>query len=290
MSAFSPVTRTVLTRTVLALGSALALTSHRSGGAYAQARLGASYTISVARIPVGKITWSAEIGAEGFTTSGSGEAAGVASLAVSGKGTAAARGIVKDGRLDTTNFTSDVTRGNEKSDMAMVLDHGSVIEIKAEAPAPGDDRVPVTAAHRQNIVDPLTAWLIPAGDGDGLAREACDRTLPIFDGQRRFDLKLAFRRMDKVKADKGYQGPAVVCSVTFQPIAGHRASSALVKFLSQGRDIELWLAPVTGVRLLAPFRVSVASMLGNLVVQANEFEALAHTASRASGQNDTRAD
>jgi hypothetical protein len=285
MLAFPAFARTA----AFALISAFALAGAGLDRVHAQGRLSASYTISAARIPVGKVVWSADIGAGSFTTTGSGEAAGLASLAVSGKGSATARGIVKDGRLYPTNFTSDITRDDEKSELTMALDHGAVTELKAAAPPPGDDRVPVTAEHRQNIVDPLTAWLIPAGAGDGLARAACERTLPIFDGQRRFDLKLTFRRVDKVKADKGYQGPAVVCAVTFQPIAGHRASSTLVKFLTNGRDIELWLAPVTGTGFLAPFRISIASMLGNLVVQANEFQALAQTA-RVTPDADARND
>ena len=37
----------------------------------------------------------------------------------------------------------------------------------------------------------------------------------------RYDLQLAFKRMDKVKAEKGYQGPVVVCAVYFTPIAGY---------------------------------------------------------------------
>jgi hypothetical protein len=275
MTAFLPVARAG----VLALGAGFALMGAGFERAYAQATLNVSYTISVARVPVGRVTWTAEIGEDSFSTTGHGEAAGVAVIAVKGKGSLAARGTVKDGRLDATSFTSDVTRGEEKSDVRMVLDHGTVVEIKAESPAPGEDRVPLTAAHRQNIVDPLTAWLIPAGTGEGLSREACNRTLPIFDGQRRFDLRLAYKRMDTAKAVKGYEGAVVVCSVAFQPIAGHRASSTLVKFLSQGRDIELWLAPVSGTLLLAPLRVSVASMLGNLVVQANEFQTRTHTAS-----------
>ena len=65
--------------------------------------------------------------------------------------------------------------------------------------------------------------------------------------------------------------------MTFQARAGHRSSSTLVKYLSEGRDIELWLAPVAGARLLAPFRVSVASILGTLVVEARRFEVLATT-------------
>jgi hypothetical protein len=44
-----------------------------------------------------------------------------------------------------------------------------------------------------------------------LPQEACQHTLPIFDGHQRYDLKLAFKRMDQVTAEKGYSGPVVVC-------------------------------------------------------------------------------
>jgi hypothetical protein len=39
--------------------------------------------------------------------------------------------------------------------------------------------------------------------------------------------------------------------------------------------MEIALAPVAGTRLLAPFRVSVVSLLANLVIQADRFEATA---------------
>ena len=147
----------------------------------------------------------------------------------------------------------------------MVLDNGAAKELAAETGAPAPDRVPLTPAHRQGVIDPISALLVPInGAYDVLAADVCQRTLPVFDGRRRYDLKLTFKRMDSVKAESGYAGPAVVCGIAFQPHAGHRASSTLVKYLSEGRDIELWLAPVSGTRVLAPFRASVASMLGNL--------------------------
>jgi hypothetical protein len=127
----------------------------------------------------------------------------------------------------------------------------------------------------QGIVDPLTAMLFSSAATGALSQEACRRTLPIFDGHQRFDLKLAFKRMDKVTADKGYAGPVVVCSLRYEPIVGHIASNALVKYLSEGREMEIVLAPVAGTRLLAPFRLSVVSMLANLVIEANRFEATA---------------
>jgi hypothetical protein len=81
--------------------------------------------------------------------------------------------------------------------------------------------------------------------------------------------------MVKVTAEKGYAGPVVVCSLRYEPIVGHHASNTLVKYLSEGREMEMALAPVAGTRLLAPFRLSVASMLANLVIEANRFEATA---------------
>jgi hypothetical protein len=84
--------------------------------------------------------------------------------------------------------------------------------------------------------------------------------------------------MDKVTAEKGYAGPVVVCSLRYEPIAGHSASNALVKYLSEGREMEIALAPVAGTYLLVPFRLSVVSMLANLVIEANRFETTATVA------------
>jgi hypothetical protein len=68
----------------------------------------------------------------------------------------------------------------------MVLDEGSGKEL-AVTPPPSADLVPA-------IVDPLTALLFSAtAAGAGLSQEECRRTLPIFDGHQRYDLKLAIR-------------------------------------------------------------------------------------------------
>ena len=38
--------------------------------------------------------------------------------------------------------------------------------------------------------------------------------------------------------------------------------------------MEMALAPIAGTRLLAPFRLSVVSMLANLTIEANRFETI----------------
>ncbi len=80
----------------------------------------------------------------------------------------------------------------------------------------------------------MTASLMRTpGTGDPLSPEACQRTVAIFDGRLRYDLQFAFKRMDKVKADKGYAGPVVVCAVYFSPIAGYIPSRAAIRYIVQ---------------------------------------------------------
>jgi Protein of unknown function (DUF3108) len=263
--------------TILAAGSALAFMTAAVGNhAHAEGKLDASYRISFARIPVGEITATVNFGDSEYTISARARAGGVMKVLVDGEGSFTTRGTIKDGHPVPTNFTSKIVSNAETSDVTMVLDEGSVRELAAAPPPPSQDRVPVTAANRRSIVDPLTAMLFSAGvSGEALSQEACRRTLPIFDGHHRFDFKLAFKRMDKVTAGKGYAGPVVVCSVSYEPIAGHRASIPLVKYLSEGREMEMALAPIAGTRLLAPFQLSVVSMLANLTIEANRLETTA---------------
>jgi hypothetical protein len=261
--------------TILATGSALAFMAAVGDHAQAQGNLDASYTISFARIPVGEITATVVFGDSEYAISARARAGGVMKILwVDGEGSFTTRGTIKDGHPVPTNFTSKIVSNTETSDVTMALDEGSVKELAAASP-PSQDRVPVTAANRRSIIDPLTAVLFStAAAGETLSQEACRRTLPIFDGHQRYDLKLAFKRMDEVTAEKGYAGPVLVCSVSYEPIAGHRASIPLVKYLSEGREMEIALAPIAGTRLLAPFRLSVVSMLANLTIEANRFETI----------------
>jgi hypothetical protein len=269
----------ILLSTAFAL--ALVMLSGAFYPAQAQSKLEAEYTISMARIPVGKGAWTTELGLDQYAAVATGSASGILSILISGEGAISTRGVVKDGRLQPAFFMSKTDSDDDKSDLRMRFEDGNVIELVAQAPPLIQDRVPVTEAHRQGVMDPLSALLIPiSGTGGVVSAEACQRALPVFDGLRRYDLTLAFKRMDKVKADKGYQGPAVVCSLAFRPIAGHRASSTLVKYLSQGRDMELWLAPIAGTRVLAPFRLSITNLVGNIVINASRFQATAQATAK----------
>ncbi|HUI94462.1 MAG TPA: DUF3108 domain-containing protein [Xanthobacteraceae bacterium] len=252
------------------------LAAGTAGAARADGRLEARYRMSVAGIVIGQSEIGAVIGSTDYASSARGRASGVLRVLVTGEGSVSARGAVVDGRLVPASFASRTVGDDETATVTMTLAGGDVKELSAETSAPDATRVPVTADDRRGIVDPLTAFLIAVGgDGDVIGPQACGRSLPIFDGRRRYDLALAFKRVERVKADKGYAGAAVVCAVAFTAIAGYRPDSALVKYLAGGRDIELTLAPIAGTRLLAPFRLAIMNMLGDIVIEATAFETTA---------------
>jgi hypothetical protein len=71
-------------------------------------------------------------------------------------------------------------------------------------------------------------------------------------GQTRYNLRLAFSRFGTARANEGYQGQVVVCSAKFLPVAGYDPKHFLVTYLAAQHETEIWLAPLTGTRLLVP--------------------------------------
>jgi hypothetical protein len=157
------------------------------------------------------------------------------------------------------------------------LSSGAVKDLSVDPPTiPNPERIPLTDAHRRGVVDPMSAGLMRvAGNGDPVSPEACRRTIPVFDGRMRFDLQLSFKRIEKVQAQKGYQGPVAVCSVQFVPLAGHVPDRPAIKYLMAQRDMEMWLAPIPGTRIVVPYRISLQTPLGQGVLEATQFIAAA---------------
>jgi hypothetical protein len=243
----------------------------RSG--HAQGKLDARYTVTLSGIPVGTGAWVIDLREDHFTAAASGATAGLLRVFASGQGQSAARGSVAAGQPIPSTYASSIVADSKADEVRMVISGGKVKEYVAEPPPPPDpDRVPITDAHRRGVYDPMTASLMRVpGNGDTFVPQACQKHLAIFDGRMRYDLHLAFKRLDKVKSEKGYQGTVVVCSVRFLPIAGHVPDRAAIKYLMELQDIEAWLAPIAGTRVLVPYRVSVPTPIGVGVMQATQF-------------------
>jgi len=243
--------------------------------ALAQGRLKATYTISMTGVSIGQIVWLVDINEKRYVTSAHGKASGMLSVLVNGEGSVVTHGVIADDRMVPSYFTSRISDDEGNNDLRMTFEDGSVKDVIGLPPPPAK-RVAVTEADRRGVSDPLTAMLIPAqAGGDVLASGNCARVLPIFDGRRRYNLVLSFKRLDKVRLAHGFSGPVLVCGVILQPIAGYRADSMLVKYVAGRRDLELWFAPIVGTSFIAPIRVLLPTLLGTLEIAAEQFDAVA---------------
>jgi hypothetical protein len=242
-----------------------------------QGRLEAEYVASLAGIPIGHGNWIIEISSDQYTAAASGATTGLVHFFTGAYGTGAARGSVSGGQPIPASYGATIVYDRKVDDVRLTLIGGNVTEYAVEPPLPPiPERIPITEADRHGVFDPMTSMLNRvSGTGDPVSPEACNRRVPVFDGRVRYDLHSEFKRMENVKAERGYEGPAVVCAVYFTPISGYVPERPAIKFLVQLRDAEVWLAPITGTRVLVPFRFSMPTPLGTGLLQATSFVSVA---------------
>ena len=254
------------------LGGALAALAVLSWAGQASAQtLRVTYAISLLGLPLGTGTVKADISAASYEVEGQAKLNALASLVNNSRGISRGHGAIVAGRLSPATFATTAASSSATRTIRMAMSHNAVAQVDISPPfADHPDRVPLGPADTRNVIDPVAAYVFPKPAGQPLSAADCDRTLPIFDGYTRFDLKLSFVEQREVKA-KGYKGPVAVCAVRYQPIAGHRTERPATKFMQENRDIQIWLAPVAGAGALAPFKVSIKTMVGVLDIEATEF-------------------
>ena len=188
---------------------------------------------------------------------------------------ATTHGTASQDHLVPTSYVANFSSDDAIDDVRMVLHDGVASDVEAKPPIPAArDRVPVTAAELRGAIDPLTAglMLVPGNRGypgvRGLPTHAAD-----------------LRRHPPVR-----HGPVVQAHGQDQgrnrlPGAGHRLRHVLSarRRLQYGRlsgrlsrrkprDMEMWFAPIAGMRLLPTFRITIPTMLGIAVLGGTRFE------------------
>jgi len=252
---------------------ALALAALAPQAASAQGRLDAQYEATLAGIPVGKGAWTIEIGDDTFAASAQGGTAGLLKAFSGGTGSGASQGRVVGGALVANAYTATTTTQKKSETIRLLLANGNVKDFSIDPVPPVDpDRVVVTDAHRKGVLDPMTGSMLRVpGNGELLSPDSCRTGAGIFDGRMRYDLKLDYKRMETVKAERGYHGPALVCAVYFIPVAGYIPDRPVIKYLATERRIEIAFVPIAGTRILVPFRMTIPTPFGHAMLEATSF-------------------
>ena len=234
--------------------------------------LKARYAVSLIGLPLGQAQMVGSFDPGKYKLEASTKLTGLVAMVTSLKSAAIGTGTLANGRTLPTSYATTSANSQLTRTVRMGMTAGNVNAVDISPPFndwPG--RVPVTDAHKRNILDPVSALVMPVAAKDPLVGPAaCNRKLPIFDAYTRFDVDLTYVGTRQVEA-KGYKGPVSVCAARYTPISGHRPEREATKFLANNKQMEIWLAPIEKVHAVIPFRISVMTMVGMTVIEATEF-------------------
>lgn len=242
----------------------------------AETRVRARYDLTLAGFNIGTASLQAGIDGASYDMNVSARLTGLARFLTGGRGAATSRGALRDARVAPAAYAINTKSGEKGQVIRYALAGGAIRTLSVEPPPKTVGAVPISDADKRGIVDPISALMMPvAGSGDPLASSSCDRTLPVFDGRQRFDVALRYDRTETVTpasaAPGQYEGKAIVCKATYKAISGHRPGRKQVVFMEGNKDMEVWLAPVTGTRALLPWKISVRTEVGTAVITASSF-------------------
>ncbi|WP_172428344.1 DUF3108 domain-containing protein [Azospirillum brasilense] len=189
-----------------------------------------------------------------------------------------------DGVAPIRHTQSGVLRGSPRT---VTLDYGADGRVRTQVSPPPEeeDRDPVPVELTRQTRDPLSGVvdMLLAG----LHGEGCQRTVPIYDGRRRYDMMFADRGMTMVGASRHsvFSGAARQCRVSHKPIAGYERTPRQAFWQrGGGREerppVDLWIAPVEGAGPPLPVRLETDSGFGGVVVHLTAARKTDQTAER----------
>lgn len=163
-------------------------------------------------------------------------------------------------------------KSNSKSYQVKMSFNGSRVASILLQPnkPPSPEAVKLKPEHLENVYDPMSALMAISST---TASDACNRTIPVFDGKARFDLKLTPKGREAVK-DKhptGQPTELLVCRVKYVPIAGHKPKDFKNPWVEYD-NIEIALRQIPSAGLFVPYRIKVPTTIGSADVVADEID------------------
>jgi len=233
------------------------------------AEMEAVYTISIAGFSVGTADVKSSFDGSAYKIDLQARLTGLAGVLVSGRGAASASGTVSGTQVVPQSFAANSRSSQASRTVRMGLNNGTVAAVEIEPPLQEHaDAVPVQAAHKRGVVDPVSAFLMPATiRGNPADPRNCERTIPVYDGAARFDIILSYDGTRDFSRP-GYSGQVLVCKARFRAVSGHRPSREAVRFMEENRDMAVWLAPFPANDSLVPMRIELRTQIGMSVIEA----------------------
>ncbi len=192
------------------------------------------------------------------------------------RGQTASAGNLTSAGPEPAMYALNYAGGDENGQVRMTFNGGAVTDVSlVPRKLPNPHVIPVTKEQLEGVLDPMSAaFLYAHSDNPNGDLKVCNQTVPVFDGEQRFDLVLTPKRAVRVtrNASGGYAGPAAICRVKFVPLGGYRPDNPGIKLLTGTNEIEVWLVPLPGTAMYVPYRIVLPTLVGYGSALATSFE------------------
>ncbi len=242
------------------------------------------YDLYVGGISLGKVAMSARFQGVDYKAISTLETKGIVNAFWQSKIEASSNGSVGDGRVQPSLYDSfSQNRSAPRRHATMTFGPEGPKSMLSDPPY-GDNRYPVSDDLRKKTLDPLSAAVFLTSNANAASGKPCDAVAPVFDGRRRYDVAFSFVKKLDVHMDNGlYSGPALVCQIHYNQIAGYQQS-----VIDQSKKFPKMYAWVVAAKssadpkrtFLVPVRVWAETDYGIVVALASQVkldgQALAH--------------
>jgi Protein of unknown function (DUF3108) len=229
-------------------------------------RIVAAYRVDLGGFNLGNFRLTTVLRGSEYESRGDGQFSLLGGLLYAWRGSTASTGKLNDGVPEPATYAFNYDGGDGNQRLRVTFDNGAVTGVSREPPYKPDRHVvPVTKEQLQGVLDPATAlFLYARSDNPNSDVKICDHTVPVFDGEQRFDLVLQPSRTVKLQknASTGYSGFATVCRVRFNPISGYRTDDPDIRFISRSNEIEVWLVSLPNMGMYVPYRIVLPTVSG----------------------------
>jgi hypothetical protein len=239
-------------------------------------RITAIYRVDLAGFNLGDYRLTTTFSGDDYEMRGEGRFSILEGLVFRWTGSAASRGKVTGSGPTPSMYAMSYAGGDKRGQLRMTFNGGAVTEVSmVPRKRPNPHVIPVERSQLQGVLDPMTgAFLATQSANPNGDLKVCDQTIPVFDGEQRFNLILTPKRTVRVQknASTGHSGFAAVCRVKFVPISGYRPDNPGIKLMSQTNDIEVWLVSLPGTPIYVPYRILLPTMIGQGSATSTSFQ------------------
>lgn len=177
-------------------------------------------------------------------------------------------GDIAEARIRPRRYMSDARGTRYTRKVTLDYDGNGMPHLSATPPYEPGDLTGTMPSQRIATQDPISAVLVPVVGGGN----PCDRSIPIFDGRRRYDLKLTDAGTTSVTPQSAdVPAGVVVCNVRYVPLSPVEKRK-FTDMLRRNDDTKIWLAPFDGGRVYLPVRLQLRTPLGGAVAEIERLD------------------